>query len=320
MSTLPSRSPSRSSGSAVLNAGRALYDAPYVLLTLTALLWAVNMVLGRFIAGHIPPVSLAFLRWVGATLVILPFAFGQIRRDLPLIRRHFWLLVVLAATGISSYNAMSYYGLQYTEAVNGLLVQSTSPLMVALWSFLLFREMLAPGQALGILVSLAGVTLIVGRGDLSVLSHFSLNPGDVWILVALLIYAFYAAILRKRPALGPLSFLAVIMALGSVLLIPFAAWEVAQGRVLHLDGLTVSVLAYVMVGPSIIAYLFFNRAVELVGANRAAPFLHLMPVFGTTLAVVFLGEHLAWYHLAGYALVIAGITCATLSARRRAKA
>ncbi|MDI4659075.1 DMT family transporter [Xanthobacter autotrophicus] len=299
--------------------GFALYDAPYLLLTVTALLWAINMVIGRFVAGHVPPVTLAFVRWTGATLILLPFALGQLRRDLPLIRRHFWLLVLLAATGIACYNAMSYYGLQYTQALNGLLVQSTAPLLVALWTFFIFRERLSLGQMAGIVTSLAGVLVIISHGSLDTFLHLKPNIGDVWIIFALFIYAFYAAMLRKRPGLGPLSFLVVIMALGSVLLAPFALWEAALGHTLQFDRMTLGVLAYVMVGPSIVAYLFFNRGVELVGANAAAPFLHLMPVFGTALAIVFLGETMAWYHVAGYALVITGIALATLAARARVR-
>ncbi|QRG07063.1 DMT family transporter [Xanthobacter dioxanivorans] len=300
--------------------GFALFDAPYLLLTLVALLWAINIVVGRFVAGHVPPVGLAFVRWVGATLILLPFAWNQLRRDLPLIRRHIWLLVLLSGTGIACYNAMSYYGLQYTQALNGLLVQSTAPLLVAVWTFVLFRERLGLGQVAGIATSLTGVLVIISHGDLDTFLHLKPNVGDVWIIAALVVYAFYAAILRNRPALGPLSFLAVIMALGSVLLIPFALWEVLQGRILHFDRVTVATLAYVMIGPSLVAYLFFNRAVDLVGANAAAPFLHLMPVFGTALAIVFLGEQIAWYHFAGYALVISGILLATVSARARRKA
>ncbi|WP_024277188.1 DMT family transporter [Xanthobacter sp. 126] len=294
----------------------ALYDAPYVLLTLVALLWAINLVVGRYIAGHIPPITLAMVRWIGATLILLPFAWKQIVRDAPIIRRNLPFLVLLAATGIACYNAMSYYGLQYTQAVNGLLVQSTAPLLVAVWTFVLFREKLSLGQAAGVITSLVGVMVIISHGDLDTFLHLKPNIGDVVIIIALVIYAFYAAILRKRPPLGPLSFLAIIMALGSLLLAPFALWEYLHGQVLPLDHVTFFTLAYVMTGPSLVAYLFFNRGVELVGANAAAPFLHLLPVFGTALAIVFLGETMAWYHLAGYALVISGIALATLSARR----
>lgn len=288
-----------------------IWDAPYVLLTLTALLWAINMVVGRSMAGSVPPITIACLRWFGATLIILPFAWRQLRADAPVIRQHFWRLVLLSACGIACYNAMSYYGLQYTQAVNGLLVQSMGPLMVGVWSLVLFRDRLSGGQIAGVLVSLAGVIMIISRGDIDTLLHLSLNAGDVWILGALVIYALYTAILRVRPPLGPLSFLTSIMAIGGVLLMPFMVWELNSGAVLHFDRFTLSVLAYVATAPSLVAYLAFNRGVQLVGANRAAPFFHLMPVFGSALAILFLGERLAWYHGAGYALVVAGILTAT---------
>lgn len=295
---------------------RGLFNAPYLLLCLTSLLWAGNLVLGRYVAGHVPPLTLALLRWTGATLIVLPFAFGQLMRDLPLIRAHFWSLLLLAATGISCYNAMSYYALQYTEALNGLLLQSVAPLLVGLWSFVLFRDRLRLGQVAGILTSLCGVLLIVSRGDTDTLLHLKPNIGDVWMVIALVIYALYAAILRIRPRIGPLSFLTVIMALGAVLLAPFSIWENVAGHRLTWDATTLAAVGYAMVGPSLVAYLFFNRAVELVGANAAAPFLHLMPVFGTALAIAFLGEEVAWFHLGGYALVITGIALATLAARK----
>lgn len=298
---------------------RAIYNAPYVLLTLTALLWAINVVLGRYIAGYIPPITLAFVRWIGATVILTPFAWREIVRDLPTMRRNLPMLLLLAATGIASYNAMSYYGLQYTQAVNGLLVQSFAPLAVAFFSFLLFRDRLSMGQAFGILTSLMGVLFIISHGDVNTFLHLKPNVGDLWILIAIAIYGFYAAVLRKRPALGPLSFLWVIMALGSVLLIPFVIVEMSHGKYLHMDRMTLTVIGYVMVGPSLIAYLFFNRGVEMVGANRAAPFIHLLPVFGTALAIVFLGERLAWYHFVGYALVISGIAMATFAARGRVR-
>ncbi|MGU3492891.1 DMT family transporter [Xanthobacteraceae bacterium A53D] len=296
-----------------------LTNAPYALLTLTSLLWAINMVLGRYMAGSVPPITIACLRWYGATLLILPFAWPELQRDLPIIRRSFWRLVLLAACGIACYNAISYYGLQYTQAINGLLVQSMGPLLVALWSLLLFRDRLSGGQILGILVSLIGVTVIISKGDIHTLLHMELNVGDVWIISALVIYAFYTAILRVRPPMGQLSFLATIMAIGAVLLTPMAMLEQASGGVpLQFDRFTLSVLAYVCTGPSLIAYLAFNRGVELVGANRAAPFLHLMPVFGSALAILFLGETFAWFHGAGYVLVLGGIALATRARAARA--
>ncbi|MEP9369204.1 DMT family transporter [Xanthobacter sp. VNH20] len=291
--------------------GHRINNAPYLLLSITALLWACNMVLGRFVAGQIPPISLACLRWAGATLILLPFSYKQVLEDWPLVRRNWLILVLLSACGIACYNAMSYYGLQYTQALNGLLVQSASPLLIALWSLLLFRDRLSKGQIAGIIISLLGVVVIVSRGDIDVLLHLKPNVGDIWIITALLIYAFYAANLRVRPPMRSLSFLTVIMGMGAVLLIPFALWEIAQGHILHFNRTTLSVLAFVMTAPSLLAYMAFNRGVELVGANRAAPFFHLMPVFGSALAILVLGERLEWFHGVGYALVIAGIATAT---------
>ncbi|MEW6257183.1 MAG: DMT family transporter [Pseudomonadota bacterium] len=291
--------------------GKRLYDAPYFLLTVTALLWSTNMVLGRGIAGQIPPITLACVRWGLAALLILPFSWRQVRADWPIIVRHLPILTVLAASGIASYNAMSYYGLQYTKALNGLLVQSVSPLLIALWSLVLFKDRLSLGQMAGILLSLLGVLTIVSEGDLDVLLHLKPNIGDVWIISALLIYCFYAAILRVRPALGALSFLTAIMALGALLLVPFAVWEAQQGVTLSPNLTTFGVILYVSLFPALLAYLCFNRGVELVGANRAAPFFHLMPVFGSALAILLLGERLEWYHGAGYALVLVGIVTAT---------
>ncbi|QTL02988.1 DMT family transporter [Aquabacter sp. L1I39] len=294
---------------------RRLTDAPYVLLSATAFLWAANMVLGRYVAGHIPPITLSTLRWSGATLILLPFAWRQLVADAPVIRRSLPALVMLAAAGIASYNALSYYGLQYTEALHGVLLQSVSPLLIAVWSLMLFKDRITRGQGIGILVSFVGVIIIISRGDLDVLVHLQPNVGDLWILFALVIYALYAAILRLRPPMRQLSFLATIMALGSLMLMPFALWEAAAGHHLIWDSLTIWTLLFVMTGPSLVAYLFFNRGVELVGANRAAPFFHLMPVFGSVLAVLFLGEAFEWYHGLGYALVLAGIFTATRSAK-----
>lgn len=299
--------------------GKRLYDAPYVLLSLTAFFWSSNIVLGRYVAGSIPPITLACVRWALAAVVILPFAWRQLRADWPIILRNLPLLTVLAAAGIASYNAMSYYGLQYTQALNGLLVQSISPLLIALWSLVLFRDRLSRGQTIGILISLLGVLVIISRGDLDILLHLKPNIGDVWILVALVIYCFYAAILRIRPPLGPLSFLATIMGLGALLLVPFSVAEARTVAALPMDLRTIAIVLYVSLFPALVAYLFFNRGVELVGANRAAPFFHLMPVFGSVLAILVLGESFEWFHGAGYVLVIAGIVTATRAKAAGAK-
>ena len=290
---------------------RGLFDQPYLLLSLTSLFWAGNTVLGRFIVGHIPPVTLAFIRWGGAFLIVLPFALPHLVRDWPVIRKHAVLMTVLALTGFSAYNTMAYYGLQYTTAINGLLLQSVGPLFVALWSFVLFRTRLTWRQAVGICISLTGVLVIISHGSLAVLIGIGFNRGDVWFLIALLIYAYYTAALRQRPAMHPLSFLAVGMGWGAVLLVPAVAVEIAGGRTMVFDTESVLSIVFVCVFPSLLGYLFLNRGIELIGANRAAPFMHLVPVFGSVLAIVWLGERFETFHAVGYGLVFTGITVAT---------
>jgi drug/metabolite transporter (DMT)-like permease len=293
------------------NERRALFDQAYLILSLTSLFWAGNTIVGRYVVGHVPPVTLSCIRWAGAFLIVLPFAAPHLLRDWPTIRRHAGVMALLAFTGFSIYNVIAYYALQYTTAINGLLLQSAGPLYVALWSFLLFGERLKARQAAGICLSLAGVVVIVCHGSLTVLLGIALNRGDAWLLGAIVIYAFYMAVLRQRPSIHPLSFLAVGMGLGALLIAPAMAWELALGKPFLLDTVSVASIVFVCVFPSLLGYLFVNRGVELIGANRAAPFIHLVPVFGSVMAVAFLGERFELYHAVGYALVLAGITVAT---------
>jgi drug/metabolite transporter (DMT)-like permease len=292
-------------------AGGWLFDQPYLLLSLTSLFWAGNTVLGRFIVGHVPPMTLSFVRWTGAFLILLPFAAGHLARDWPLIRKNAALMTLLAVVGFSAYNTMAYYGLQYTTAINGLLLQSIGPLFVALWTFALFGDRLTLRQAGGICVSLTGVVVIICHGSLAVLLGIAFNRGDVWFVIALVFYGFYTAMLRKRPPIHPLSFLAVGMAGGAIFLIPAVAIELAGGRTMVFDAESILSFAFVCLFPSLLGYLFLNRGIELVGANRAAPFIHLVPVFGSVLAIVLLGERFELYHAVGYGLVFSGITIAT---------
>jgi drug/metabolite transporter (DMT)-like permease len=311
MSGAQAQRPARSSVESSRRSGGWLFDQPYLLLSLTSLFWAGNTVLGRFIAGHVPPITLAFIRWSGAFAILLPFALRPLIGDWPVIRKRLGLMLLLALTGFSVYNTLAYYGLQYTTAINGLLLQSIAPLFVALWSFVLFRDRLTPRQAGGICVSLTGVVIIICHGSLGILLNVAFNRGDLMFVVALLIYAFYAAMLRQRPPMHPLSFLAFGMGAGSLMLVPAVVWELYSGKTFILDGESVASFAFICLFPSLLGYLFLNRGVELIGANRSAPFIHLVPVFGSVLAIVLLGESFQLFHAIGYALVFAGITVAT---------
>jgi drug/metabolite transporter (DMT)-like permease len=282
------------------------------MLMLANLFWAGNVVLGRGIAGVVPPIALAYWRWTGAFLVAVGFAWPYLKQDAPVLLRHWRMMLLLSATGIASYNTMSYIGLTSTTALNVLLLQSAGPLIIIVWAFALFGDRPTLWQSAGVLLSLTGVAIIAANGSLERLLHLSLNRGDVWVLAAMVIYGVYAAVFRVRPATHALSFLVATMGVGSLMILPFYLWEIAQGGRIVAGLPAWLAMAYIAVFPSFIAYLFFNRGIELIGAARAGQSWHLMPVFGSILAVLFLGETFYLYHAIGIALIAAGIVLASI--------
>ena len=295
------------------------WHSAITLLALTNLLWAGNFIVGRAVAGEVPPLVLAWWRWTGAFLVAFGFAWSHLRRDWPVLVGHAPVLLLLAATGIASFNTMTYIGLQYTTAVNALLLQSVMPVVILLWAFALYRERPGPFQTLGVLISLLGVAAIAGRGSPGELMRLSFNRGDAWVMGAVVIYALYAVLLRRRPRVHPVSLLVVLMGIGSLLMLPFYLFEANAGAVIRGGWPSYAAIAYTAVLPSFVSYMFFNRGVELIGAGRAGQSIHLMPAFGTVLAVIFLGERIEAYHGVGIALIAGGITVASLRSGRTAR-
>jgi drug/metabolite transporter (DMT)-like permease len=293
---------------------RWLNNQPYLLLSLTSLFWAGNIVLARYVAGHVPPMTLSCVRWIGAFLMLMPFAWPHLKQDWPALRARLPLMVGLSATGFAFNNAISYWALQYTEALNALLIQSSGPLFVALWSLLLFGMRLTLAQFAGITISLAGVLTILLRGDLAALVNIEFNRGDVMFAGAVLSFGLYSALITRRPKIHQLSLISFTIGCGALLLLPFSIWEFSNGVRLKPDVLTLATVICVMIFPSILAYLFFNRGIALIGPNRASPFLHLVPVFGSAMAILLLGEQPRLFHLTGYVLVLAGVVIASRQA------
>ena len=290
---------------------KSIKDRPYLLLTMAVLFWAGNFILGRAFHNEIPPVALAFWRWVGAALLVTLPALPHLRRDRQALLGSWPAILLLSTLGIAAFNTLAYSGLQYTEAINAFLLQSLMPVLIVLLSFLIFREKVTRLQCAGILVSLCGAVTIIARGDAEILLSLSINRGDLMVFTAIACYAGYTVMLRKRPQVHPLAFIATTFWLGSLILVPLYLWETLTVATLELKPTTMLVIGYVIVFPSIVSYLCYNRGVELVGANRAGLFIHLMPVFGGLMAVLFLGEVFCWYHGVGILLIGAGIYLAT---------
>ena len=297
---------------------RWLNNQPYILLTLTSLFWAGNIVLARYVAGHVPPLTLSCLRWYGTFLILLPFAWPHLKRDWPVLRAHLPLLLLLSVLGFAYNNAISFWAMQYTEALNALLIQSAGPLFVALWTLALFGMRLTSAQLAGIAISLIGVLTIILRGDWSALASISFNRGDLMFGSSLVAFGLYSALMLRRPVTHPLSLISFTTCCGATMLIPFSIWEFSTGVTLKFDAISLATLAYVIVFPSTLAYTFFNRGLALIGPNRAAPFFHLVPMFGSAMAILLLGEQLRLFHLIGYALVLAGVVIASRRASAKA--
>jgi drug/metabolite transporter (DMT)-like permease len=291
--------------------GNWIANQPYLLLSITALCWAGNAIVGRLAAGHIAPVTLSFLRWSIAFFIILPFAWKHLARDWVAIRGRLGIMIVLSITGIGAFTSLQYWSLEHTTALNTLLLQSAGPLIVAVWSLILFGVRLTWAQAGGVLLSLAGVLVILLHGDLTMLKNIGFNKGDLIFTVALVIFAFYSVLSLKRPAIHGLSFVAFTFGAGAACLIPLLIWELFARPLMAINSANLLTLLYVALFPSTLAYLCFNRGVRLIGANRAAPFFHVVPVFGTVMSIAFLGELPQAFQFLGFALVLTGVFVAS---------
>jgi drug/metabolite transporter (DMT)-like permease len=285
----------------------------FILLALANLLWSGNWIAGRALRDSFDPITLNFWRWAIATLVLAPFALPALRGQGALLRRHAGILLVLSLTGIAVFQSLVYLGLRSTTAVNAVLINSSIPLFILLCSWVIEREHAAPRQIAGMLVSLAGIVVILSRGSPGALLELEVHAGDAWILLAMPVWGIYSVLLKRRPAqLGGPPFLFVISLAGVAMLLPFVALAAAQ-RPLELPTAAEALgVLYMGLMASVVAFICWNRGVDAVGANAAGFTVHLLPAFGTVLAIAFLGETFAPFHAAGIATVLAGVLLATV--------
>lgn len=286
----------------------------YLLVAISALCWSGNHILGRAIAGHVPPLAISAVRWLLPAIVLWPFARPYLARDWPAMREHWKLLLFLGIIGGALFGAMQYIGLQYTTAINVSVLNSLAPVLIGVAGVALFRDRLTARQILGIAVSSAGVLVIISKASLTAIGNLGFNWGDLIILFNMVMWAVYSACLRLRPPLHWLSFTFTIAVISGVATLPFWILEHMGGLTLQPTLLTVGALAYVSIFPSLVAYACWNRGVELIGANRAGVFLHLVPLYSALLAGLLLGELLMPYHVAGFLLILSGVWLAARKA------
>lgn len=292
----------------------------YLLLMLSTLFWGGNFVLSRAVHADMPPLALAFWRWVLALVIILPFAWPQWQRHKALMKQHWKVLLALSILGVANFNTFVYIGLQTQPATNGLLLLSIGPIVILALSRLMFKESINMVQVAGMVISLLGVGVIVTQGQPWALAQqFEQADGYGWIFAAVVSWALYSVLLRLRPAgLPGLALFALTVLIGAAALAPFYAYE-HWGLQRHMAFTTVNLLSigYVGIFASILAFMFWNRGVADLGPTRAGYMIHLIPVWGLLLATGFLGEQLMAYHWVGMLCIFGGIWLATVRGRSR---
>jgi drug/metabolite transporter (DMT)-like permease len=291
--------------------------AAYVLLPLAALCWSGNHIVARMASGHVPPASLAVVRWIVVALVVSLIGGRHFRADWPGIKSHAGVLAFLAIIGGAIFGTLQFVALQYTTALNMGVVGSVAPAFIVAASWLLFGDRLSLLQLSGVGVSLLGVLAIVSQLSGERLASFSFNAGDLMIIANMVFWAVYTACLKLRPAIHPMSFLLVIAVISGLANLPFAAWEYAVDFRLQPTALTAGAIAYATFITTLLAYVSWNRGIDLVGAPRASAFLHTIPLFSAVLATTLLGESLMAYHVIGFALILLGVSLAARPSRRQ---
>jgi drug/metabolite transporter (DMT)-like permease len=281
--------------------------APYLIVTIAPLCWAGNVVLARGVIHMIPPIGLAFWRWTIAFLILLPFSFSHARRDWPLVVRNWRILFLISVLGISCFNTLLYKAVHTISAINVSLIQTTMPAFIILISLVLFNQRVRAVQTIGVGFCILGAVLVILRGNLIAISHMSFSDGDLLMIIAVIIYAFYTVLLRKRPGLHPFSLLTYTFGIGILGLLPAYVWEIVTFGGFEFTFPVFLSILYVAVFPSVVAYFCWNRGVDELGASKTGLFINLIPVFASILAILFLGESLKVYHVVGMVFIFSGM-------------
>jgi drug/metabolite transporter (DMT)-like permease len=313
--SVPGPGPAQAGGPATSGRkGPAGAGQAYLLLTCTTLLWGGNAVASRLAVGEISPMALTCLRWTIVILITVAITRRDLKAEWPILRQNLWRIMAMGALGFTGFNALLYGSAHYTTAVNITIIQGSVPVLVLFGALVLFKTPITLVQVLGMIVTLAGVALVATQGDVTALLGLGLNPGDLMMLGACILYAGYTLALRNRPKVSGLVFFTAMACVAFVTSLPLLAFEIWSGNVLWPTWNGVMILVFIALFPSLIAQLFFMRGVELIGPGRAGMFVNLVPIFGAILAVGILAEPFRAYHGVALVLVLGGIW---LAERRR---
>ncbi len=282
----------------------------YILLVLTTLFWSGNFIVGKAASGYeIPPFSLNFYRWLFAGLILLPFTFNEILKKKNYILSNIGFFIILGITSITIFNSTVYYSLYYMQVISGVLMISTIPVWIMFISSILGTEKTNKFQIFGVILSLLGVLFIITKSDLNVIKNLAFNRGDLIMAIGMFAWALYSALLKKKKyKISQITLLEVVIISGLVFLIPIYILEVNFGNQIVIGKPFILTLSYVVIFPGLASFFFWIKGIAIIGANRAGVFLHLMPVFGSLMAIILFEEKFMFYHLLGAIFIVGGIT------------
>ena len=280
-----------------------------IYLVCATLFWAGNFIVGKTASiNEIPPISLNFYRWLVAWLILLPFTFRELIKKKNYILNNIGLFIILGITAVTIFNSALFYSLKFTQVITGVLMISTVPVMIIFISSLLKIEKTNFFQIIGVGLSLTGVLFIITKADIGLLKNLDFNRGDLIMIIAMLSWATYSALLKKKKyELSQISLLQVVISFGVIFLIPLYFIDMNMGNSIKLEKPFFLTLTYVVLFPGLASFFFWIKGVALIGANRSGVFLHLMPIFGAVMAMIIFNEKFMFYHLIGAVFILIGI-------------
>jgi drug/metabolite transporter (DMT)-like permease len=289
------------------------------LAVLAVIIWSGNFIIARGVIKQIPPVSLAFYRWLSASIIIFPFAMKQAAAEWKFVKQSWHYLFWASLSGITLFNTFVYIGAHYTTAINlALIGTTTSPIIAIILAKIFLKERIGLLKMGGIMLCIAGVLFLLARGSLQNLVSLNFTKGDGWILLAALCFAVYNTMVRKKPStISSVNYLFVTFSFGTLLLLPFYCWELRNASAVTWNTNLILIILYLGAGASVICFFFWNIAIGKLGAGRTALFGNLIPIFSSAEAAILLDEEFTWIHVVSMLLVFGGIIMANWKALKR---
>ena len=281
----------------------------YILLVLATLFWSGNFIVGKFATlFQIPPLTLNVFRWISVWIILIPFTYKEIYQNIPIIKKHWFVISFMGIITISTFNSVVYFALNYTQVINAVLVLAAIPAATIIFSSLMNIEKTNIFQLLGLLLSIIGIGTIISNGNIQRIISLSFNKGDLWMLVCVITWALYSTLLKKNKfEFSQFSLIQLMVSIGILFLIPQFFYEKSIGLEVNFNKAFYLILFYVVIFPAIAAYYCWQKGVEVIGPNRASMFIQLMPLFSAVMAIIIFDEKFELYHFAGAVFIVSGI-------------